>query len=144
MSLSNFDLSPRLGSRNRIDPGTDLVDYGAPAAYAYGHLRRWTPDATADPRRRRPPWLVAEVLGTGRLPDAFVRALLAWFQRARTHLGAVVVDSSLGGGDPSPTRPSSLGDNWMDGESAYGDQEHSDFSILAGAKTLAGAETLGP
>ena len=37
---------------------------------------------------------------------------------ARTHPGAAVLDSSMGEGDPSPTRQSSLGGNWLDVESS--------------------------
>ena len=45
------------------------------AAYAYRRCLRRTPDAMADPKRRQKPWLVAEVLGTVRLPDGLVGAL---------------------------------------------------------------------
>ena len=97
-----------------------------------------------DPGRRQPPRLVAEVLGTGRIPDAFIGALLARFQSARTHMGSAVVDPSLGGGDTSFTRLASLGETWRDGESAYRGREKSDFfSAWTGGETLAGAETLG-
>ena len=37
----------------------------------------------------------------------------------RNHPGAAVLDSSLGGGDFSPTRLSSLVETWLEGESAY-------------------------
>ena len=64
---------------------------------------------------------------------------------ARTHPGAAVIDSFLGGGDPSPTQPSSLvgvrldsspvpQKSWIDGGSAYGGQNKIDLSILAGVE----------
>ena len=96
-----------------------------------------------DHGRYWPPRLVAKVLGTGRLPDAFVGDGSARFQSARTHPGAAVVDSSLGGGYTSPTRPSLLGETWRDRESSHRGQEHSDFSAWAGAETLAEAAILG-
>ena len=63
---------------------------------------------------------------------------------ARTHPGAAGFNSFLRGGDPSPTRPSSLGGasidsspitrkSWLDGGSAYGGQSKIDLSTLAGA-----------
>ena len=85
------------------------------------------PDAKAVLRRSWPPLLVAHFLRTGRLPDTFVVALLAWFQSERTHTGVAVVDLSLGGGDISPTRLASIEENWRDGERAYGGQDQSDF-----------------
>ena len=62
---------------------------------------------------------------------------------AHTHSGATALDPSLGGGDPSPTRPSLLVDTWLNGASTYGGQVHLDISALAGEETLAGADTLG-
>ena len=64
----------------------------------------------------------------------------------RDHLEAAVLDSSPGGGDPSPTRPSSLvgaaidlspvtQKTWLDGGSAYGGQDTLDLSALVGANT---------
>ena len=61
---------------------------------------------------------------------------------ARTHTGAARLDSFPEGGDPSPTRPSSLvgvmtdespvtRKSWLDGESAYGGQRKLDLSTLA-------------
>ena len=61
----------------------------------------------------------------------------------RTHPGAAILGSSLGGGDPSSTRPSLLENTWLEGASAYGGQENLDISELEGAETLAGAEILG-
>ena len=66
---------------------------------------------------------------------------------ARTHPGAALKDSFLRGGDPSPTRPSSLGGgsvdsspitrkSWLDGGSAYGGQRKIDISTLAGAEDI--------
>ena len=66
---------------------------------------------------------------------------------ARTHPGAAVKDSFLRGGDPSPTRPSSLGGasndsspitrkSWLDGGSAYGGQSKIDLLTLAGAEDI--------
>ena len=62
---------------------------------------------------------------------------------ARTHPGAAGFNSFLGGGDPSPTRPSSLvgvtidespitRKSWLDRGSAYGCQTKIDPSTLAG------------
>ena len=71
-----------------------------------------------------------------------------------THLGAAGLDSSLGVGDPTPTQPASLmgapiyllpviRKSWLDGGSAYGDQEHTYLFALVSGGTLLGAETLG-
>ena len=61
---------------NWLNPGTGIVDHGA-AARRCRQCR--TPGAMDDPGRRCPPRLVAEVLGTGRLPDGFFGALSARF-----------------------------------------------------------------
>ena len=66
---------------------------------------------------------------------------------ARTHPGAAGFNSSLRGGDPSPTRPSSLvgatsdtspvtRKSWTDGGSAYGGQKNIDLSTLAGVEDV--------
>ena len=66
---------------------------------------------------------------------------------ARTHPGAAGFNSFLRGGDPSPTRPSSLvgapSDTstvtrkaWPDRGSAYGGQKNIDTSTLAGAENV--------
>ena len=96
-----------IGSTQELALSDPVPPYAAVAAavYAYRRRRHKTPDAIADPGHRRPPWSVAEALKTGQLPDAFVRALAAWFQSMRTHPGADVVYSSLERDDPSPTRP---------------------------------------
>ena len=63
---------------------------------------------------------------------------------ARTHPGAAGINSFLGRGDPSPTRPSSLVGatidslpvtlkSWLDRGSAYGGQDKKYLSTLAGA-----------
>ena len=68
---------------NQLDPCTGLFDPGA-AANNRRRLRL-PPPAVQDagchgvPGRRRPPWLVAEVLRTGQLPDNFIGALSDWF-----------------------------------------------------------------
>ena len=71
---------------NGIDPGTALADPGAAAnaaananVYAYFRRLRETLNTMADPGRRRPPWLVGEVLETVRPPDNVVGALFARF-----------------------------------------------------------------
>ena len=70
--------------KNRHDPGTGLVDPGATARRCCRRRRLCLGlpppaalDAMDNPGRRRPPWLVAEVLGTSQLPDSFVRDLSA-------------------------------------------------------------------
>ena len=70
----------------------------AAAAYAYCHRRRGTPDAMADPGRRRPSQSVAEVLGTGRIPHAFAGALSAWFRLTGPDGTPLSTDSQKGGG----------------------------------------------
>ena len=66
---------------------------------------------------------------------------------ARTHPGAAGKDSFLRGGEPSPTRPSSLGGasndsspitrkSWLDRGSAYGGQRPLDLLTLAGAEDI--------
>ena len=75
-----------------LEPGTGFVDPGAAArqcrppppsppaaAFAFRRQPRETPVAMSDPGFCRPPWSVAEVLNTSRLPDSFVGALSARF-----------------------------------------------------------------
>ena len=76
-------ISHRKARENQLEPGTGLFDPGA-AAYNRCRLRPRPPPAQdygchGGPRRRRPPRLVAEVLGTGQLPNNFVGALLDRF-----------------------------------------------------------------
>ena len=49
------------------------------AAYAYRRRKLRTPDAMPEPGLRQPPRSLAEVLGTGRLPVDFIKALSARF-----------------------------------------------------------------
>ena len=69
-----------MACKNRLDPGTGLVDPGAASAasaYVYQRRQHGKRDAMANPGHRRPPWLVAEVLGTVRLPNDFVGEISA-------------------------------------------------------------------
>ena len=52
----------------------------------------------ANPGRRRLPWLVDEVLRTGRLPDSFVGALLSQFQLTGPDRTSLLTDLLKGGG----------------------------------------------
>ena len=70
----------------------------AAAAYAYRLRQSRMPNAMADPGRRWPPRSEAEVLGTIRLPDSFVWALLARFQLTGPDGTPLSTDLRKGGG----------------------------------------------
>ena len=76
--------------KNRLKPGTSRVDPGA-AACRCRRRCRGTPDAMDNPGRCRPPRSVAEVLGTGRLP-------LAWLRLTVPNGTPLLTDGLKGGG----------------------------------------------
>ena len=59
------------GLAQALSLSTSVSPPAAAAAYAYLRRQLWTSDTMADPGIRRPPRLVAEVLGTGQLPVDF-------------------------------------------------------------------------
>ena len=63
------------------------------------HHRRPPPPAAAmgDPTSTPPPRSVAEILGTGRLPDDFARALSARFRAINSEGGALGTELRKGG-----------------------------------------------
>ena len=75
-----------------------LTPVPPPAAPAYHRRPHKTPVAMCALWRRQPPWLVAEVLKTGRLPDSFVRALSARFELTGPDGTPLSTDLQKGGG----------------------------------------------
>ena len=71
--LAKTGLTQTLASLTPVPPPV------AATAYDYCRRQHRTPDAMSNPRRRRPPRLVAEVLSTGRLPNTFAGVMLSRF-----------------------------------------------------------------
>ena len=88
----------KTGSTHALASLILLPSPDAAVAYAYHLQRRGTPDAMADPGRRRPSQSVAEVLGTGRIPHAFAGALSAWFRLTGPDGTPLSTDGQKGGG----------------------------------------------
>ena len=91
--LAKTGLTQALASPTPVSPPAAA----AVAAYAYRRRQCGTPDAMSDPGCHRPPWSVAEVLGTGRPPNGFVGALSARFRLTGPDGNPLSTDLQKGG-----------------------------------------------
>ena len=88
----------KTGLTEALDSLTPVPPPAAAAPYDYRRRQLWTMDAMVNPGRRRPPWLVAEVLRTVRPLIDFVKALSDRFRLTCLDRTPLLTNLRKGGG----------------------------------------------